>query len=382
MIIKPKVKDFICLTAHPTGCRENVYQQIKYVKSQPQLNTKQRTLVIGSSTGYGLSSRICAAWADSAPTIGISYERPAAANRTATPGWYNTAAFEYFAAQDHLYAKTINGDAFSREVKEEAAALIRRDLGQIDLLVYSVAAPRRKMADGTVHTSILKTTQEPFTSKSLDLSKNELVDRTVMPAVQPEIDSTIHVMGGEDWADWIRLLKEEKLLSKNIRTVAYSYIGPEMTYPIYAEGTIGRAKRHLYHTAVQLSDEGIPAYVSVNKAVVTQSSSAIPVVPLYISILYKVMKEAGTHENTIEQMVRLWSDYLLSDNPKTDIPRRIRLDDLEMRADIQSRVFEYWKKITNGNLEEYADIKGYWKDFYQLFGFEYENVDYDMDVVI
>lgn len=379
MIIKPKVKDFICLTAHPEGCKENVYRQINYVKHQPQLNTKQRTLVIGSSTGYGLSSRICAAWADGAPTIGIGYERPASANRTATPGWYNTAAFEYFAGQDHLYAKTINGDAYSQEIKEQTAELIRRDLGQIDLLVYSVAAPRRKMADGTVHTSILKTTQEPFTSKSLDLSKNELVEKTVLPASQQEIDSTVHVMGGEDWADWVNLLKKENLLSKDIRTVAYSYIGPEMTYPIYAEGTIGQAKSHLYHTAVQLSAQGIPACVSVNKAIVTQSSSAIPVVPLYISILYKVMKETGTHENTIEQMYRLWSDYLLSDNPKTDIPHRIRLDNLEMRKDIQARVFEYWDKVTTDNLEEYADIQGYWKDFYQLFGFEFENVDYELD---
>ena len=206
-----------------------------------------------------------------------------------------------------------------------------------------------------------------------------MVEKTVLPASQQEIDSTVHVMGGEDWADWVNLLKKENLLSKDIRTVAYSYIGPEMTYPIYAEGTIGQAKSHLYHTAVQLSAQGIPACVSVNKAIVTQSSSAIPVVPLYISILYKVMKATGTHENTIEQMYRLWSDYLLSDNPKTDIPHRIRLDNLEMRKDIQARVFEYWDKVTTDNLEEYADIQGYWKDFYQLFGFEFENVDYELD---
>ena len=379
MIIKPRVRNFICTTAHPDGCKENVYRQVQYIKNQPQFHSKQRTLVIGSSTGYGLSSRICAAWGDCAPTIGVCYEKPATGNRTATAGWYNTAAFENFANQDGLYAKTIIGDAYSASTKEEVMSLIRKDFGQIDLLVYSLAAPRRTMPDGTIYTSVLKTTKEPFTSKSLDLNKNQLTEKTVLPATQEEIDATIHVMGGEDWSDWISALRKEHLLSENIRTVAYYYIGPEMTYPIYTEGTIGQAKQHLYHTALQLTADGIPAYVSVNKAVVTQSSSAIPVVPLYMSILYKVMKEAGIHETTIEQMYRLWNGYLLNPNPITDIPNRIRLDDFEMRPDIQQKVLDCWNRLTNENLEQYADIQGYWQEFYQLFGFKYENINYDLD---
>lgn len=380
MIIKPKAKNFICTTAHPEGCKESVYQQIQYIKSQPQTNSKLRTLVIGSSTGYGLASRICAAWSDKAPTIGVCFEKPATGNRTATAGWYNTVAFEEYAKQDGLYAKTIIGDAYSTEIKEEVMELIRKDFGQIDLVVYSLAAPRRMMPDGTTYNSTLKTVGEPFTSKSLDLEKRILNEKTVNPANEQEIEATVHVMGGEDWSDWIHALKSENLLSENARTVAYSYIGPEMTYPIYKEGTIGQAKNHLYDTALKLSAEGVPAYVSVNKAVVTQSSSAIPAVPLYISILYQVMKENGTHENTIEQMYRLWNEYLLKDEPATDIPNRIRLDDLEMRADVQEKVIEYWNKITDENLEEYADISGYWKDFYQMFGFEHENIDYEQDV--
>lgn len=379
MLIEPKVKNFICLTAHPDGCRENVLRQIQYVKQQPPINLKRRTLVIGSSTGYGLSSRICAAWADQAPTIGVCFEKPASGNRTATPGWYNTAAFEEFAKQDGLYAKTVNGDAYSAEIKEEVISLIKKDLGEIDLLVYSLAAPRRTMPDGTLYTSVLKTTGEPFTSKSLDLGKNRLTEKTVMPANQQEIDATIRVMGGDDWADWIYALKSAGVLSKDFSTTAYSYIGPEMTYPIYTEGTIGQAKKHLHDTALRLSSEGIPAYVSVNKAVVTQSSSAIPIVPLYIAILYKVMKETGTHESTIEQMHRLWNDYLSTDKPATDAEGRIRLDDLEMRADVQAKVLEYWNRTTDDTLTTYADLDGYWKDFYQLFGFEFDNVDYSMD---
>lgn len=380
MIIKPKAKNFICTTAHPEGCKESVYQQIQYIKSQPKTNTKQRTLVIGSSTGYGLASRICAAWSDGAPTIGVCFEKPATGNRTATAGWYNTVAFEEYAKEEGLYAKTIIGDAYSTQVKEDVMKMIREDLGQIDLLVYSLAAPRRTMPDGTMYTSALKTVGEPFTSKSLDLEKRILTEKTVNPANEQEIESTIRVMGGEDWSDWIHALKDANLLSENARTVAYSYIGPEMTYPIYKEGTIGQAKNHLYDTAVKLSAEGVPAYVSVNKAVVTQSSSAIPAVPLYISILYHVMKETGTHENTIEQMYRLWNEYLLKEEPATDIPNRIRLDDLEMRPDIQEKVIEYWNLITDENLEEYADIAGYWKDFYQMFGFEHEVIDYEQDI--
>ena len=382
MIIEPKVRNYICTTAHPEGCRESVYRQMQYVKGKPARNTKQRTLIIGSSTGYGLSSRICAAWSDQAPTIGVCFEKPSMKGRTATAGWYNTAAFEEFANKDGLYAKTINGDAYSAKTKEEVMDLIRRDLGQIDLVVYSLAAPRRTMPDGTVYTSVLKTTGEPFTSKSLDLRKNVLTEETVLPATEAETEATVRVMGGDDWKDWMNVLKKEQLLSKDIRTVAYSYIGPEMTYPIYTEGTIGRAKEHLYQTALQLNAEGMPAYVSVNKAVVTQSSSAIPAVPLYISVLYRIMKEEGIHEGTVEQMYRLWNQHLLESSPVTDIPNRIRLDDQEMRPDIQKKVMECWNQLTNENLEQLADIEGYWQDFYQLFGFKYDNIDYTADVPV
>lgn len=380
MIIKPKVRDFICTTAHPEGCRENVNRQIKYIKSQPRLKSGLRTLIIGSSTGYGLSSRICAAFSGGSPTIGVCFERPATANRTASAGWYNTAAFEDFAAQEGLYAKTIIGDAYSVPVKEEIKSLIRKDFGQIDLLIYSLAAPRRTMPDGTTYTSVLKTVGEPFTSKSLDLEKRILTEKTVAPANEQEIEATVHVMGGEDWTDWVHMLRKEGLLSENIRTAAYSYIGPEMTYPIYSEGTIGQAKKHLYDTAVHLSAEGIPAYVSVNKAVVTQSSSAIPIVPLYISILYKVMKETGTHENTIEQMYRLWKSSFTDAAPVTDIPNRIRIDDLELRPDIQKKVFDLWNEVTDDTLTQYADLTGYWQDFYQMFGFGFDNIDYELDI--
>ena len=380
MVITPKVKNFICLTAHPEGCKESVYRQIEYTKSQASEKSGKRTLVIGSSTGYGLSSRISAAWVDGAPTIGVCYERPAVKSRTATAGWYNTAAFEEFANRDGLYARTVNGDAYSTEVKRKVMELIRKDLGQIDLLVYSLAAPRRAMPDGTVYTSVLKTVKEPFSSKSLNLDKNVLSQTTVEPATSEEIESTIRVMGGEDWKDWIDALKAENLLSESARTVAYSYIGPQMTYPIYTEGTIGQAKNHLYQTALSLNREGISAYVSVNKAVVTQASAAIPAVPLYIAILYRVMKEMGNHENTIQQMCRLWNTSLLKEEPATDIERRIRMDDWEMRPDVQEKVKQYWDKITDETLNQYADIDGYWQEFYQMFGFGYHNVDYLSDL--
>lgn len=385
MIVKPRVKNFICITAHPEGCREHVKRQIEYIKSSPRMSGRmknQRVLIIGASTGYGLSSRICAAWGCGSPTIGVCFEKPASGNRTATAGWYNTAAFEELAGQEGLYARTVNGDAFSKEVKEETIELIRRDWGQVDLVIYSLAAPRRTMADGTVYTSVLKTLGEPFTSKSLDLSHNKLTETTVLPAVGQEIEATDKVMGGEDWMDWMEALKSAGVLSAQAGTVAYSYIGPEMTYPIYAGGTIGHAKNHLYESALRINEGGIPAYVSVNKALVTQSSSAIPIVPLYIAALYKVMKETGTHEDTVQQMHRLWKDYLDVEQPLTDIPKRIRLDDLEMRADIQDKVYEYWNRIIDDNLEQYADIPGYWDDFYHLFGFGFDNVDYDMDVEV
>ena len=380
MIIKPKVKDFICLTSHPEGCKENVRRQIEYVKSQPKVELGKRVLVIGASTGYGLASRICASFASNASTIGIIFDKPAHGKRTATAGWYNTAAFEEFAKEKGLYAKTINGDAFSQEIKAKTIELIKKDFGTVDMVVYSLAAPRRTTSDGTMYSSVLKTVDKPFTAKTINLRTNELAEATLPPATAEEVVATVKVMGGEDWADWMHALKNAGVLADNAKTVAYSYIGSKITYPIYYEGTIGAAKQDLYKTAENLRSEGFDAEISVNKALVTQSSSAIPIVPLYVAVMYRVMKDKKVHEGTIEQMYRLWHEYLSKGQPMLDSEKRIRLDDLEMRDDVQGTIFEYWDKVTNDNLKQYADIDGYWDDFYKLFGFNFDNVDYDADV--
>ena len=380
MIIKPKVKDFICLTSHPEGCKENVRRQIEYVKSQPKVELGKRVLVIGASTGYGLASRICASFASNASTIGIIFDKPAHGKRTATAGWYNTAAFEEFAKEKGLYAKTINGDAFSQEIKAKTIELIKKDFGTVDMVVYSLAAPRRTTSDGTMYSSVLKTVDKPFTAKTINLRTNELAEATLPPATAEEVVATVKVMGGEDWADWMHALKNAGVLADNAKTVAYSYIGSKITYPIYYEGTIGAAKQDLYKTAENLRSEGFDAEISVNKALVTQSSSAIPIVPLYVAVMYRVMKDKKVHEGTIEQMYRLWHEYLSKEQPMLDSEKRIRLDDLEMRDDVQETIFEYWDKVTNDNLKQYADIDGYWDDFYKLFGFNFDNVDYDADV--
>lgn len=382
MIVEPKVREYICTTAHPVGCEESVRRQIDYVKGKGSFPGPKRVLVIGCSTGYGLASRIAAAFGWQAATIGIMFERPAAGKRTATAGWYNMAAFAEAAAKEGLYAKTINGDAFSAGVKEQVVSLIREDLGKIDMVVYSLAAPRRTLEDGTVIHSCLKTTDCDFTEKSVDLRTNQLVEKTVPKATEEEIQGTIRVMGGEDWKEWIRVLKEADVLVKDAVTVAYSYIGPKKTYPIYTEGTIGQAKKHLQKTAWEINREygDVKAYISVNKALVTQASSAIPVVPLYLSILYKVMKEKGIHEGCIQQMYRLYSEKLLTGNPPTDEEGRIRMDDLEMREDVQEAVETIWSQITTENLTKLADLDGYWEDFYQMFGFHYDNVDVGQDV--
>lgn len=380
MIIKPRVKDFICLTSHPAGCRENVRRQIEYVKSNPKVDLGKKVLVIGASTGYGLASRITAAYAGGAATIGIIFDKPAHGKRTATAGWYNTAAFEDFAKADGLYAKTINGDAFSQPVKEKTIELIKKDLGQVDMVVYSLAAPRRTMPDGTMYSSVLKTVGKPFTAKTLNLKTNQLAEATLPPATPEEVEATVKVMGGEDWADWMHALKAAGVLADNACTVAYSYIGSKITYPIYYEGTIGAAKQDLYRTAAALRGEGFNADISVNKALVTQSSSAIPIVPLYVAVMYRVMKDQHVHEGTIEQMYRLWHDYLSQPNPKTDDEHRIRLDNYEMSDAVQNKIFEYWDAVTDENLTKYADVDGYWSDFYNLFGFGFDNVDYDADV--
>ena len=384
MIVEPKVREFICTTAHPTGCYENVKRQIAYVKDKGTIEGPKRVLVIGASTGYGLASRITAAFACQASTIGVMFEKPSNGKRTATPGWYNTVAFEKEAEKNGLYAKSINGDAFSLEVKEKVIEMIKEDLGQVDMVIYSLAAPRRTTADGTVWASSLKTTGEAFTEKSLDLRNNTIVTKTVEPAKDGELEGTIKVMGGEDWKLWIEQLKAADVLADQAITVAYSYIGPEITYPIYKEGSIGQAKKHLYQTADELNEEvdGLLAYVSVNKAVVTQSSAAIPIVPLYLSLLFKVMKEKGLHEDCIKQMYRLVHDRLCCKEIPTDQNRLIRVDDYEMKPEVQEAVAKLWDKVSKDNIKEIADLDGYWDEFYEIFGFGIDGVDYDADVAI
>ena len=380
MVIKPKVRGFICTTAHPDGCKVLVSQQIDYVKSQPHSQGPKKVLVIGASMGYGLASRITATYSFGAATIGVIFDKPANGARTATSGWYNTAAFEQLAAEDGLYAKTINGDAYSKEIKDKTIELIKKDLGKVDMVVYSLAAPRRTMADGTVYTSVLKTVGEPYTNKTIDLKNRIVSDITVEPASDEEIRATVKVMGGEDWKDWIDALKAADAIEDNAVTVAYSYIGPDITHPMYADGSIGKAKDHLFETSKHMTEQyGVRAYISVNKALVTQSSAAIPIVPLYISILYKVMKEHNVHEGCIEQMYRLMNQKLFGESVITDSENRIRLDDLEMKDEIQSEVKKLWTEISSDNLDTHADLDGYYKDFYRLFGFEADGIDYAAD---
>lgn len=384
MVVEPKVKGFICTTAHPAGCEESVRRQIAYCKEKGQAEGPKKVLVIGASTGYGLGSRIAVTYAYGADTIGVSFEKEAKGKRTATAGWYNTKAFEKLAGEDGYYAKSFNGDGFSKEMKEQVIEAIRKDWGKADMVIYSMAAPRRTMADGTIVSSVLKTVGEELTNKTIDLKTNEITEVTVPMANEEEIQNTVKVMGGEDWEEWIHALIEADVLADDAITVAYSYIGPAVTHAIYKDGSIGQAKKHLYDTSVRLTEEfssrGLKAYVSVNKALVTQSSAAIPIVPLYISLLYKIMKEEGLHEGCIEQMYRLFAEKL--PNGDVDEEGRFRLDDLELQDNVQSRINEVWDKVTTENIQELGDIDGYWEDFYQMFGFRYDNVDYSADVEI
>lgn len=385
MVVEPKVKGFICTTAHPKGCEESVRRQIECTKRHGQVEGPKKVLVIGASTGYGLASRIAVTYGYGADTIGVAFERESNGKRTATAGWYNTMAFEKFAKEDGYYAKSFNGDGFSRQMKEDVIECIKTDFGQVDMIIYSMAAPRRTLPDGTTVSSVLKTVGEPFTNKTIDLRTNEIKEVTVPEANEEEIRATVQVMGGEDWKDWITALNDAGVIKEGAVTVAYSYIGPVVTHAIYKDGSIGQAKKHLYDTSVELTKEfsniGLKAYISVNKALVTQSSAAIPIVPLYISLLYKVMKEAGLHEGCIEQMNRLFLDKLIGE-VETDGAGRIRLDDYEMKDDIQDKVARVWNEVDSDTIKELGDIKGYWDEFYQMFGFGYDNVDYTEDVEI
>ena len=384
MIVEPKVKGFICTTAHPAGCKESVRRQIAYCKEKGMVEGPKKVLVIGSSTGYGLASRIAVTYGYGADTIGVAFERESNGRRTATAGWYNTKAFEEFAKEDGYYAKSFNGDGFSEEMKNQVIETIRKDFGKVDMVVYSMAAPRRTMPDGTTVSSVLKTVGKELTNKTIDLRNNEIKDVTVPVANEEEIENTVKVMGGEDWADWIDALKDADVLSDNAVTLAYSYIGPELTHAIYKEGSIGQAKKHLFDTSKKLTKEfeakGLKAYISVNKALVTQSSAAIPIVPLYISLLYKIMKKEGLHEGCIEQMNRLFIDKLPA--KETDAEGYIRLDDWEMEDKVQNEITKLWDLVTTENIGELGDIEGYWEDFYHMFGFHYDNVDYSADVEI
>lgn len=386
MLIQPKIRGFICTTAHPVGCAAHVQRQIDEVLSRPAIAGPKRVLVIGASAGYGLASRIAAAFGCDADTIGVFFEKPATENRTGTAGWYNTAALEEKARARGRIAESVNGDAFSNEVKAETIALIQKTFGQVDLVIYSLASPRRKHPDTEeVFSSAIKPIGQSFTDRTVDVHSGVVSDVTVAPATPDEISQTVAVMGGADWELWMDALTAAGVMADGAMTVAYSYIGPSMTRAVYRDGTIGRAKNHLEETAHRINQKlqasGGQAFVSINKAVVTQSSSAIPVVPLYIALLFKVMKADGSHEDCIEQMVRLFAERLYTGAAiPVDEARRIRLDEREMQPHIQEQVDRLWASVTTENLLECTDIAGYRSDFLKLFGFGLPEVDYDLDV--
>lgn len=386
MIIKPKVRGFICINAHPTGCAANVREQIAYVKQAGAIaNGPKNVLVIGASTGYGLASRITAAFGCGANTLGLFFERPATEKKTATAGFYNSAAFHQEAHAAGLYAESINGDAFTDEVKAKTIEVLKRDLGKVDLVVYSLAAPRRTdPKTGEVYSSVLKPLGQAYTSKSLNTDTLKISDMTLEPATEEEIQGTVKVMGGEDWELWIQALSEAGVLADNFQTVAYTYLGEKITWPIYGRATIGKAKEDLDRAvkAIDSDTQGIhgKAHVAVLKALVTQASSAIPIMPLYISLVYKIMKEDGTHEGCIEQLYRLFVEGLYSDSPRLDEQLRLRMDDRELSVATQGRVEQLWPQVTEANLMDLTDYKGYHEEFLKLFGFGYAGVDYDADV--
>jgi enoyl-[acyl-carrier protein] reductase/trans-2-enoyl-CoA reductase (NAD+) len=389
MIIKPKTRGFICTTTHPTGCDFNVKEQIQYNKEQGVIeNAPKRVLVVGSSSGYGLSSRITAAFGGGASTIGVFFEKPATERKPGTAGWYNSAAFEKYAAEEGLYAKSINGDAFSDQAKQTAINLIKEDLGQIDLVVYSLASPVRKLpSTGEVVRSCLKPIGETYTAKAVDTNKNTLFEASVEAATEQETQDTITVMGGEDWELWMSALADAGVLSDGCKTVAYSYIGTEITWPIYWDGSLGKAKQDLDRAAhaidADLKATGGSANVAVLKSVVTQASAAIPVMPLYIAIAFRVMKEHGLHEGCLEQISRLFRGSLYPQGVSCailDEKNRLRLDDWELRDDVQATCVKLWGEVTDENLFETTDYQYYKDEFLALFGFGIEGVDYDADV--
>jgi enoyl-[acyl-carrier protein] reductase/trans-2-enoyl-CoA reductase (NAD+) len=386
MVIKPKIRNNICLTAHPVGCAAQVNEQIGYVKKMGSFTGSRSVLIIGASNGYGLASRIVSAFACSAPTLGVSYEKPGSNRRTGTAGWHNNTAFEKAVYEAGIPAWSINGDAFSDAVKQEACARARGNMGKVDLVIYSIASPRRlDPVTGELYSTVIKPIGGSFTAKTVDFESGTVINTTAEPATDDEIRATVKVMGGEDWELWIRMLMEHNILAENVTTIAFSYIGPKITAPIYRDGTIGRAKKHLEETARRLdrllSVTGGRALISVNKALVTRASAVIPAVPLYIALLYRVMKKKGIHEGCIEQMYRLFRDFLYTDNhPILDEDGRIRLDDKELREDIQNEVVDLWRRVSSANIEELSDIQGFRDEFLRHHGFGMPGVDYTADI--
>ena len=386
--VKPMIINNVCLTTHPDGCGNMVNEQIDWTKAQKKIDGPKNALIIGCSTGYGLSSRIAATFSSGASTIGISFEKIPTAKKTGSPGYYNNAEFDKKSKEAGIFSKTLNGDAYSNEIKEEVIDLIKENFEKVDLIVYSLASPVRKdPATGILHKSVLKPINETFTAKSVDFMKETVKDISINPIEDGDIENTVKVMGGEDWEIWIDMLSDAGVLADDVKTVAYSYIGPEVTGSIYRNGTIGKAKEHLEATGLKINEKlkskGGSAFVSVNKALVTRASAYIPVVSLYISILFKVMKAKGIHEGCMEQIYRLYNErlYVNGETP-VDSEGRIRIDDLEMRDDIQAEVSVLWDKVSTETLREVTDIEGYRKDFLQLHGFDVEGIDYGKDVVL
>jgi enoyl-[acyl-carrier protein] reductase/trans-2-enoyl-CoA reductase (NAD+) len=385
MIIKPRVRGFMCITSHPVGCEANVKNQIDFIKAQPAIEAPKRVLVIGSSTGYGLAARITAAFGSGASTLGIFFEKPGTETKPGTAGWYNSAAFHKYAEQDGLYAKSINGDAFSDEIKAKTIETIKQDLGQIDLVIYSLAAPRRQHPKtGEVFNSTLKPVGKDITMRGINTDKETIQEFSLSAANDQEISDTVAVMGGEDWQMWIDALDEAGVLADGAKTTAFTYIGEKMTWDLYWDGTIGQAKKDLDKRVLSIRDKlaakGGDARVSVLKAVVTQASSAIPIMPLYLAMLFKEMKRDGSHEGCIEQLYRLYTECLYSADPRTDEEGRLRCDELELRPEVQAVVAAAWAKISTENLGELTDFAGYKEEFLTLFGFGLDGVDYQEDV--
>ncbi|GAA6182807.1 MULTISPECIES: enoyl-ACP reductase FabV [Alteromonadaceae] len=386
MVIKPKVRGFICTNAHPVGCAASVEEQIEYVKSQGDLGDgPKNVLVLGCSTGYGLASRIVSTFGYGAKTLGVCFEKPPSERKTATAGWYNTAAFHQQAKDAGIYAKTINGDAFSNEIKQQVIETLKADIGKVDLVIYSLASPRRTDPEtGEVYKSTLKPVGQNYKTKTYDTDKDLIHEIELEAANEEEIANTIKVMGGEDWELWLNALADADLLADNCKTTAYTYIGKELTWPIYGQATIGKAKEDLDRAASEIikqhSDKNVSAYVSSLKALVTQASSAIPVMPLYISLIYKVMKQEGTHEGCIEQITGLFQQKLLVDSPETDEANRLRMDGKETNEATQAVIKGLWDKVTQDNFHELSDYAGYHHEFLKLFGFDIDGVDYEQDI--